>query len=416
MPPEIVWTGLESVRDEIDRVADTHAPVLILGETGTGKEVIARYLHSQSRRRHQRYVPTTVSAPTKELFRFEFFGSRRGAFTGATADHQGHFVQAHQGTIFLDEVGELELPVQHLLLRVLEEGEIEPLGWPIRTVDTRVVAATNVDLAAAVKEGRFRKDLYYRLTRFATTLPPLRQRGAAAIRDLAIALLRSACEEFSKSRDGFAPGVMERIVNAEWRGNARELRNAIDRAVVLGNGPLVDIVVPQVSAFMATNPPGERMEVLREIGQRTGTFRMRDQSFQRAALTIAERLVEHIEAAGDTRSVVEIRRSAIGLTVHKSRPALLLDELAYGFAIFIRWDAAQIGSESISRAFLSRHYTSNFNKGHGAGPSTVGRSDLGVLYGKILDLVVDTSTEPAIDYRSPAGQPAVGNSNRRLGV
>jgi PAS domain S-box-containing protein len=223
---------LRRVLEDVKRVAGTDATVLILGETGTGKELIARSIHSSSRRSEKPFVKVNCPAIPSNLIESEFFGHEKGAFTGATAKREGRFSIADGGTIFLDEIGELSTDLQSKLLRVLQEGEFEPVGSS-RTVkvDVRVIAATNRDLLKEVNEGRFREDLYYRLNVFQIALPPLRER-AGDIEKLACAF----ADKYSK-RNGIAlsPLTKEDITRLEsysWPGNIRELQNVVERAVI----------------------------------------------------------------------------------------------------------------------------------------------------------------------------------------
>ena len=223
---------LRRVLEDVKKVAGTDATVLILGETGTGKELIARSIHSSSRRADKPFVKVNCPAIPSNLIESEFFGHEQGAFTGATRKRDGRFSIADGGTIFLDEIGELPLDLQSKLLRVLQEGEFEPVGSS-RTVkvNVRIISATNRDLLNEVKEGRFREDLYYRLNVFQIELPPLRQR-AEDIEKLA----RSFVEKFSV-RDGMSLAPLsaddiERLRSYPWPGNIRELQNVMERAVI----------------------------------------------------------------------------------------------------------------------------------------------------------------------------------------
>ena len=234
------------------QVAPTDATVLLLGETGSGKEVFARAIHEASPRASRPLVAVNCAAVPRELVESEFFGHARGAFTGATARRDGRFVRADGGTIFLDEVGELPLDVQGKLLRVLQEGEVELLGGsrPQR-VDVRVIAATNRRLADEVRAGRFREDLYYRLSAFPIEIPPLRERGED------ILLLADLFAERAAARFGRAPkpidsGHAQRLLGYAWPGNVRELQNIIEHAVITSPD---DRLHPEVTA-QAPPPPG----------------------------------------------------------------------------------------------------------------------------------------------------------------
>jgi len=228
---------LQSVFDVIRRAAPTKATVLILGESGTGKELVAQALHEQSPRKDKPFVKVACAALSESLLESELFGHERGSFTGAVGRREGRFEAADGGTLFLDEIGEISAGVQVKLLRVLQTREFERVGGSAAVqVDVRIVAATNRDLAAEVKAGRFREDLYYRLNVVAVTLPPLRKRKAD-IPALAAHFMERFAKAYGKDIRGLAPGTLQALVSHEWPGNVRELENAVERAVVLCNGP-----------------------------------------------------------------------------------------------------------------------------------------------------------------------------------
>jgi transcriptional regulator with PAS, ATPase and Fis domain len=221
------------VRRALARVAESGLPVLLLGETGTGKELFARLLHDNGPRRAGRFVAQNCGALPEALLETELFGHTRGAFTGATGDRRGLFEEADGGTVFLDEVGEMSAAMQLRLLRVLQEGEVRRLGAPgVRKVDVRVIAATNAHLEADVEAGRFRRDLYYRLNVFPISLPPLRDRSAD-IPALAEAFLRPACRRARRVIPSISPEAMALLQAYPFPGNVRELENEIERAVAL---------------------------------------------------------------------------------------------------------------------------------------------------------------------------------------
>jgi Nif-specific regulatory protein len=217
---------------QLDKVADTRVSVLIEGETGTGKELIASALHYRSRRRDKLFVTQNCAAMPEALLESELFGHKKGSFTGATEEKKGLFELAHGGTLFLDEIGELALPLQAKLLRVLQEGEVRPVGaTQVRQVDVRIVAATNRSLEDEVKAGRFREDLYYRLKVFPLRSPPLRERRDD-IPLLAGHFLGRYAREMGKPTGGFAQQTMELLVAYDWPGNVRELQNEVQRLVI----------------------------------------------------------------------------------------------------------------------------------------------------------------------------------------
>jgi transcriptional regulator with GAF, ATPase, and Fis domain len=223
---------LRKVLADVKEVAMTDATVMILGETGTGKELIARAIHRASPRRDKPLVKVNCAAIPATLIESEFFGHEQGAFTGATKKRDGRFALAHGGTIFLDEVGELPLDLQSKLLRVLQEGEFEPVGSSqTRKIDVRVLAATNRDLAKFVRDGKFREDLYYRLNVFPIQLPPLRERRAD-IGVLAAAFAEKFARRMGRSLEPLSDECVRRLEAYGWPGNVRELQNIIERAVI----------------------------------------------------------------------------------------------------------------------------------------------------------------------------------------
>jgi two-component system response regulator HydG len=234
---EIVGTSpaLRRVLDIVLQAAPSSATVLVLGESGTGKELLARYIHQHSARAAAPFVAVNCSAIPETILEAELFGHERGAFTGAHARRDGRFARADGGTLFLDEIGELSPGVQVKLLRVLQEGEYEPVGGDTVRADVRVVAATNKDLRAEVAAGRFREDLYYRLNVIAITAPPLRTRRED-IPLLVDHFLGIYCKKNNKPRLGVSKDVTSKLMDYSWPGNVRELENVIERAVVLCRG------------------------------------------------------------------------------------------------------------------------------------------------------------------------------------
>jgi transcriptional regulator with GAF, ATPase, and Fis domain len=228
--------SLASVRRAIEQVATTDATVLILGETGTGKELVARAIHAHSRRARTAFVPGSCAALVPALAASELFGHEVGAFTGAVKRRVGRFEQAHRGTLFLDEVGELASDLQAMLLRVLQERVVERLGGndPL-PVDVRLIAATNRDLASDARAGSFRADLFYRLNVFPITLPPLRER-TADIPALAEHFLAHFAKLHGKPARTLPARTLRTLDAHDWPGNVRELQNVIERAVIVSAG------------------------------------------------------------------------------------------------------------------------------------------------------------------------------------
>jgi two-component system nitrogen regulation response regulator NtrX len=232
--------ALKAILSQVRRAAPTSATVLILGESGVGKELVARAVHRSSLRARERFVQVNCAAIPEELIESELFGHERGAFTGATEKQIGKFEMADRGTIFLDEVGDMSAKTQAKVLRVLQEGEVERLGSS-RTakVDTRVIAATNKDLEEEIAEGRFREDLYFRLSVVPISVPPLRER-----RDDIPGLVQHFAAEFGRENNRrparFSPSAMDALRQARWRGNIRELRNAVERLLIMSERELID--------------------------------------------------------------------------------------------------------------------------------------------------------------------------------
>ena len=243
----------------IRRLAPHVRTALITGETGTGKELVARALHTTGPRRDRRFVTVNCSAVVESLFESELFGHVRGAFTGATDNKPGLFEAADGGTLFLDEIGELPLTVQAKLLRVLELGEVHRVGsLEPKRVNVHVIAATNRDLRAEVAAGRFRSDLYYRLNIVEVKLPPLRDRRED-IPYLTAAFVRETSERLQKPLLGLTPGAERMLTSAPWEGNVRELRNAIERACILTDGDFIterelSVSMPAPSAHVWDRP------------------------------------------------------------------------------------------------------------------------------------------------------------------
>jgi formate hydrogenlyase transcriptional activator len=260
--------GLRKILAEVKVVAPTNATVLLSGETGTGKEVIARAIHELSPRRNRNLVTVNCAALPAGLLESELFGHERGAFTGAIASRVGRFALADHGTLFLDEIGDMPLELQPKLLRVLQEREFEAVGSTRTTqVDVRVIVATNRDLRQMIRDHDFREDLYYRLNIFPISLPPLRERRAD-IPELVKYFVRHFARSMNKSIDIIPDEVMDAIVRHMWPGNVRELQNHVARGVILSTNGIFAPVAPEnchSSPAKISNPTLEdkvRQEIL----------------------------------------------------------------------------------------------------------------------------------------------------------
>lgn len=255
----------------IEKIKDSRATILILGETGTGKELVARAIHFNSIRSEKPFLPVNCAALAETLLESELFGYAKGAFTGATRDKQGVFEVAHGGTVFLDEIGDISPRLQQILLRVLENGEIQPVGSTARKkVDVRVVAATNKELEDMVKQGTFRADLYYRLNVISLELPPLRARKED-IATLAGHFLRKYAAENTKTIHDISRDALRLLERYQWPGNVRELENVIERATLLETSR--EITPESLSENIRTAPqappvnPDEDLQTLEEVGR-----------------------------------------------------------------------------------------------------------------------------------------------------
>src|SRR3954447_13930502 len=246
--------------ETVMQAAPSMATVLLLGESGTGKELLARAIHESSPRASGPFVPVNCAALPESILEAELVGYERGAFTGAIQRHDGRFLQAARGPLCLDEIGEIPTHVQVKLLRVIQEGEVERLGGRTTKVDLRLVAATNQDLWAAVKEGRFREDLYYRLNVIAIRVPPLRERRDD-IPLLAEHFLRLYSERNGRQMMGLSRAAADALLRCDWHGNVRELENTIERAVVLTRGAVIEIddLPPEVRSGTGNAIDGKSM-------------------------------------------------------------------------------------------------------------------------------------------------------------
>jgi DNA-binding NtrC family response regulator len=251
-------TALRKVLQQVDAVGPTDSTVLILGETGTGKELIARAVHQRSRRKHKPLVQVNCTSIPKELFESEFFGHAKGAFTGAIKDRAGRFEAAAGGTLFLDEVGEIPLELQSKLLRVLQEKTYERVGEEkTRHADVRIVAATNQDLKKEVAAGRFREDLYYRLNVFPLKVAALRERKED-IPLLATHFVELLAKELGCPKPRLTRAGIETLQGCDWPGNIRELRNVIERAVIFARGEALDFDLPLTGSSVGLTSFGPR--------------------------------------------------------------------------------------------------------------------------------------------------------------
>ena len=271
-PAQIIGSSpaFQKVLEQVRMVAPTCANVLILGESGTGKELIAAAIHEESGRRHKPFVRVNCASVPKDLFESEFFGHVRGAFTGAIKDRIGRFELAKDGTLFLDEVGEIPRDLQAKLLRVIQEGQFERVGDDrTRSVNVRLICATNRDLEAEAKAGRFREDLYYRLSVFPIELPPLRDRPED-ISTLGEFFLRKAAGRIGMPAPRLSKEHLKQLASYDWPGNVRELQNVIERAVILSRND--GVLRFGLGHFPARSSPSAKMKSVDESSFQGGTF------------------------------------------------------------------------------------------------------------------------------------------------
>ncbi|MBV8071626.1 MAG: sigma-54-dependent Fis family transcriptional regulator, partial [Acidobacteriaceae bacterium] len=295
----------------VERVAPTRATVLIAGESGVGKDMIARAIHQHSPRRNKPYVKINCTSLPENLMESELFGYEKGAFTGATASKPGKFEQADGGTAFLDEIGDVPGNIQVKLLRILQERQFERLGSNVtRNVDVRVIAATNVDLRAALEQGRFREDLYYRLNVVPISVPPLRER-MEDIPFLAMHFVKKLSAELGSVAKEISPAAMDRLLTHRWPGNVRELENTIERSLVLASGEMLEAADIRIEAPRSTPaisagqtpllPEGETLEHWEQMMIREALRRANGNKSQAARLL------------GMTRNALRYRLSQMGL-------------------------------------------------------------------------------------------------------
>ncbi len=305
--------SMREIFQTVERVAPTRATVLLAGESGVGKDMIARAIHQNSPRKTHPFVKINCTAIPENLMESELFGYEKGAFTGATTSKPGKFEQADGGTVFLDEIGDVPGNIQVKLLRILQERQFERLGSnTTRNVDVRVIAATNVDLRAALEEGRFREDLYYRLNVVPINIPPLRERKED-IPFLTIHFVRKLSKELGTEAKEISPAALDRLVEHPWPGNVRELENTIERSLVLGSGEVLQaadirLEAPRGSNSQATTtqqspllPEGETLEHWEQMIIREALRRAKGNKSQAARML------------GLTRNALRYRLSQMGL-------------------------------------------------------------------------------------------------------
>jgi DNA-binding NtrC family response regulator len=315
---EIVWSGdaMRKIMAQVERVAASETRVCILGETGTGKELVARTLHERSPRAAGLFVTLNCAAVPAELIESELFGHEKGSFTGAAARHLGKFEQAEHGTIFLDEIGDMPLPMQAKLLRVLEEGEVERIGGdkPI-SVDVRVLVATHRNLETLAREGKFRQDLFHRVYVFPLVLPPLRERRED-IPALVEHFARQVCGQNSWKPIPFAAAAIEELQAHSWPGNVRELRNVVERLMLLATEGEVTLGTVRLALPQALGAPASNLG--------SGPLADRVQGFEREAiLAELKRHNYHItnaaKALGLERSHLYKKAEQLGIDIQKQR-------------------------------------------------------------------------------------------------
>lgn len=315
---EIVWAGdtMKKIMAQLDRVATSDTRVCILGETGTGKELVARTLHERSSRASAPFIALNCAAVPAELIESELFGHEKGSFTGAAGRHVGKFEQAEGGTIFLDEIGDMPLAMQAKLLRVLEENEVERIGGdkPV-SVNVRVIVATHRNLEASVREGKFRQDLFHRIYVFPVMLPPLRERRE----DIPVLInhfTKQICGQNNWKEISWTPSAVQTLQAYSWPGNIRELRNVIERLLLLASGG--SITAEEVQAIFVQSSGASAAAVA------SGPLADRVQNFERE--TILAELKQHnyhitntAKALGLERSHLYKKAEQLGIDIQKSR-------------------------------------------------------------------------------------------------
>jgi two-component system, NtrC family, nitrogen regulation response regulator NtrX len=329
----IVWASaaMKEVMAQVEHVAASETRVCIRGETGTGKELIARTLHEKSGRRGGPFISLNCAAVPSELMETELFGHEKGSFTGAASRHTGKFEQAHRGTLFLDEIGDMPMTMQAKLLRVLEEGEIERVGGdkPFE-VDVRVVVATHRNLEEQVRQGTFREDLYHRVFVFPILLPPLRERRED-IRVLAEHFVRQLEEQNNWKLRKLSPEAIAELERYAWPGNVRELRNVVERVLLLAPGDLVEAKTVQRALPAAAGAAAGVGAVgggtaSAKIGLEMGTLAQRVEAFERETLLAELKLHHHhmtntAKALGLERSHLYKKCQQLGIDLRAIRQA-----------------------------------------------------------------------------------------------
>jgi DNA-binding NtrC family response regulator len=314
---ELVWSGaaMRSLMAQVDRVAASETRVCILGETGTGKELVARAIHEKSPRRDGPFVTLNCAAVPAELIESELFGHERGAFTGAAARHIGKFEQADGGTLFLDEIGDMPLAMQAKLLRVLEEGEVERVGGdhPVR-VNVRVVVATHGNLEELVRQNTFRRDLFHRIYVFPLSLPPLRERAEDFPALVAHFASQVAAQNGWREKE-IAPGALEELKRYAWPGNVRELRNVIERLVLISSGETI------TAEDVRLTLPGVESSAGMPAAASAGTLAERVEAFEREVLLAELRrrdfhMTNVARALGLERSHLYKKCQHLGIDLH----------------------------------------------------------------------------------------------------
>jgi two-component system, NtrC family, nitrogen regulation response regulator NtrX len=313
---ELVWASdaMRKVMTQVDRVGASESRVCVLGETGTGKELVARAIHERSARRTRPFVTMNCAAVPSELIESELFGHEKGAFTGAATRHAGKFEQAHDGTLFLDEIGDMPAAMQAKLLRLLEEGEFERIGGerPVQA-NVRVLVATHRDLESLVRKGTFREDLYHRIFVFPITIPPLRER-TDDIAPLVEHFSHSVAEQNGWKPRSFTPAALQQLARYGWPGNVRELRNVVERLLLLTDEDVDAPLIAEVLSGRRSAAPAVH----------TGTLADRTTAFERdVVLTELKahgyRIAETARALGLERSHLYKKCQQLGINLKEER-------------------------------------------------------------------------------------------------